>query len=372
MAKRWRATRHALLGALLGLSLLGAGCVGPPKGHMPLGYPVPRELNMTSHPPHVIEPGDALVILLRSLPLPKPPYRIRPLDELKITIEQVPQRWALEDVVFIVEPEGELRFGPPIGVVRVLGLTLDQAGKAMEDILRDEKKEGLRDPLVIVALESTQEVEPVPDGATVRPDGTISLGGYGAIYLAGMTEQQARTAIEEHLAEFLMKPEIYLEVSPDNNKAFYLVVERPAGDGDSVTRVPMLGRETVLEVLSVIDGLPIGSNSHRIWVARPAPADAECEQILLVDWEGIVQRGRTATNYQLLPGDRLYIKADPWIKAEQVITKVTAPFTAFSNFAQNMLTLEETFRLAFTSAGGLFGSGFFGFGFPGFGGGFGF
>lgn len=370
MAERCRATRHALLGILLGLSLLGTGCVGVPKGHLPMGYPLPRELAMTSHPPHIIEPGDNLVLLLRSLPLPKPPYRIRPLDELKITIDNVPPRWAFEDVIFLVEPEGMVRFGPPLGPIKVLGLTLDQAGIAIETALRDPKGPDLKDPIAVVSLESTREMDPVPDAAQVRPDGTISLGSYGSIHLAGLTEQQARTAIEEHLAEFLMKPEIFLEVSPENNKAFYLVVERPADDGDTVTRVPLTGRDNVLDVMSAIEGLPVGSNSHRIWIARPAPADAECDQILLVDWAGIVQRGRTATNYQLLPGDRLYIKADPWIRADTMITKITAPFINFSNFAQQMLSVEESFRLAITS--GLYNNGFFGFGFPGFGGGFGF
>lgn len=369
MAERCRATRHALLGILLGLSLLGAGCVGPPKGHMPMGYPLPRELAMTSHPPHVIEPGDGLVLLMRSLPLPKPPYRIRPLDELKITIDQVPVRWAVEDVIFLVEPEGVIRFGEPIGPLNVLGMTLDQAGKAIEKVLKDPKKEDLRDPIAIVTLESTQEMDAVPDAAQVRPDGTISLGSYGAVHLAGLTEPQARTAIEEHLSEFLMKPEIFLEVSPENNKAFYLVVERSAGEGESVTRVPLTGRENVLEVLSVIDGIPLDANSHRMWIARPAPAEADCDQVLMVDWAGIVQRGRTATNYQLLPGDRLYIKADPYLKFDYLVTKVTTPIRNLGSFAQSILSTEETFRAAFQS-GGLFSGGFFGFGFPGgFGGG---
>jgi hypothetical protein len=31
------------------------------------------------------------------------------------------------------------------------------------------------------------------------------------------------------------------------------------------------------------------------------------EQILPVDWNGITRAGNTRTNYQLLPGDRLYV-----------------------------------------------------------------
>src|SRR5262249_40019572 len=173
------------------------------------------------------------------------------------------------------------------------------------------------DPVALVTLYQGRELDPVPDAALVRPNGTISLGAFGSVHVAGLTEEQARTAIEEHLSEFLLKPEMSVEGSPENYKWVYLIVERPAG-GESVARVPLSGREHVLDVLSVLDGIPIGADSHRIWVARRAPADAECDQVLAVDWAGIVQRGRTATNYQLLPGDRLYIRADPWIKADQI------------------------------------------------------
>ena len=90
-----------------------------------------------------------------------------------------------------------------------------------------------------------------------------------------------------------------------------------------------------------------------------------------VNWQAVVALGETGTNYQLLPGDRLYIKADPWIKAERVIAKVTAPFVTAGNFATQMLSVEETFRSAVNTTTGLFGAGnFFGFGFPGFGLGF--
>ncbi len=35
-----------------------------------------------------------------------------------------------------------------------------------------------------------------------------------------------------------------------------------------------------------------------------------CEQILPVDWVAITQGGVTATNYQVLPGDRVFIAQD--------------------------------------------------------------
>jgi hypothetical protein len=48
--------------------------------------------------------------------------------------------------------------------------------------------------------------------------------------------------------------------------------------------------------------------------------------ILPVDWNGIAQRGGAATNFQLIPGDRIYVKADHWIAADSWIGKRLSPF----------------------------------------------
>jgi hypothetical protein len=60
-------------------------------------------------------------------------------------------------------------------------------------------------------------------------------------------------------------------------------------------------------------------------VARPAPAGACPDQILAVDWIGITQRGEPATNYQILPGDRIYLKASPLITADTYLARVISP-----------------------------------------------
>jgi hypothetical protein len=47
--------------------------------------------------------------------------------------------------------------------------------------------------------------------------------------------------------------------------------------------------------------------------------------MLAVDWVGITQRGETATNYQVLPGDRIYLRAAPLITIDTYIARIIAP-----------------------------------------------
>ena len=46
---------------------------------------------------------------------------------------------------------------------------------------------------------------------------------------------------------------------------------------------------------------------------------------LPVDWNGIVRRGRAVTNYQILPGDRIYIQADSLVTVDNFLAKVISP-----------------------------------------------
>src|SRR5262249_29168134 len=114
-----------------------------------------------------------------------------------------------------------------------------------------------------------------------------------------------------------------------------------AGFGQSVFRFPIVGKETVLDAINNIGGIPTVNSVRRIWVARPAPPEAGCTQILPVDWLAITQAGATGTNYQLFHGDRVFIQSDAFIKADNLISKVLAPFQRILSTA---LLAQSLFR----------------------------
>src|SRR5262249_32751385 len=107
---------------------------------------LPHELQMMSLPPYVIEPPDILLIdVLRTLP--KPPYRIDAGDALMIQASPSLPGAPLGGV-YSVEPEGTINFGVDYGVVRVAGLTLDEAREA----IRTQLAKAVKEPQVSVAL----------------------------------------------------------------------------------------------------------------------------------------------------------------------------------------------------------------------------
>src|SRR5262249_8157238 len=107
-----------------------------------------------------------------------------------------------------------------------------------------------------------------------------------------------------------------------------------------ILRLPITGSETVLDGIANAGGLPPVSSRKKIWLARPSPKS--CYQILPVDWEVITRGGDPTTNWQLMPGDRIFVDADPLIRADNVLAKALAPLERILGFTLLGATTVET------------------------------
>jgi len=313
---------------------LAANCPTEP-GRMPA-----KELAKVSLPPYVIEPPDILLIdALRVVP--KPPFRIQSFDTLQVIVEGTLLEQPINGL-YVVEPGGMLDLGPSYGKVMVGGQSLEEA----QDAVFRHLKRILREPQVSLTLAQAAGQQQIAGEHLVGPDGTINLGTYGTVYVTGMTLAEAKEAIEKQLSLHLDAPLVSVDVFSYNSKVYYVITEG-AGFGDNVVRFPVTGNETVLDAIAGINGLSRLS-SKEIWIARPAPSGIGCDQVLPVDIEAIMKGGSTATNYQLLPGDRVFIAQDPWIAFDSIIDKVTGPFERIFGFSLLGVQTVQTFnRLPF-------------------------
>ncbi len=280
--------------------------------------PVPKELNKVSLPPYVVETPDVLQIdAVRVIPLP--PYRLEPLDVLYLSAENDFEQARIAGL-YPVDPDGTINLGPRYGrSVRVADLTTEEAQKMIEGKVRQFAKNAT----LTVSLAQSRGVQQISGQHIVRPDGTVSLGAYGSVYVAGLSLAQVKQTIEAHLSKYLYKPEVSVDVFAYNSK-FYYVITDFAGNGEQVTRLPHTGNETVLDAVSLVGGLSAVSSKH-IWVARPAPTECGNDQILPVDWCGITRKGQVKTNYQIMPADRVYILSQPLTKFDNYMARVLSP-----------------------------------------------
>ncbi len=297
MMRTRQAIRKVGLWAFTGLAIFQAGCMhGPNRLHQPadpsqaVGLPapgsVPSELSMVNLPEYVIEPPDVLlinaVIRNREGEEDGAPLKIEPIDDPK-------------------------KDGKPAAKL---------PGKFSDSV-------------------RSLPIQPVYSEYPVRPDGSVFLGVYGTVPVAGLTLKQAAAAIRTSLAKQVYAADdgggvkedrllVVVDVTQYNSKS-YLVIVDGGGAGERVTRWPITGKELVTDAIANIGGLAEESSKRNIWVARRTPFPNQPQQILPVDWVGITQHGITTTNYQIFPGDRVYLKAQRLVTIDRTLARIISP-----------------------------------------------
>src|SRR5580704_798320 len=332
------------MGWALGLSALAlAGCTSPIKHNFDpfahaASYDVPRELQKATLPAYRVEPPDVLLIeVAHNVRSPNEP--IKGGDDLTIRADlpgesatQSAQNTANLGVIgltdyhlingfYRVQADGSVDLGPIYGSVKVAGMIPDGARQLLANHLRTTS--GIADVKASVSYSDVGGRQVVAGEHLIRPDGQISLGIYGNLRVSGMTLDQVTDVVTAHLRRYLNDPDVRVDVLGYNSKVFYVVTDG-GGNGERVDRLPFTGNETVLDAVAQIQGLS-DISSKRVWVARPSPPGCAGSQVMMVDWRGITQDGLTATNYQVLPGDRIYIKADDLVALDNWIVRVTTP-----------------------------------------------
>jgi polysaccharide biosynthesis/export protein len=284
---------------------------------------MPRELSKVVLPAYTIEPPDILVIEAIHI-VPRSPYYLRTGDILAVsvlgTLPDAPVMGA-----YPVQPGGVINLGAPYGSVKVTGMTIELA----QEEVRRAMAIHVRDPVATVSLLEMSGRQQIAGQHLVGPDGTVALGSYGSVPVVGLTLAQAKYVLERHLAMFLEDPEVSIDVFAYNSKVYYVITEG-AGLGDGVVRFPITGNDTVLDAVSNIAGLSSVS-SKRIWIARPVPHSDQM-QVLPVDWKAVTAGAVAATNYQILPGDRVFVAEDRLVALDSQLAKLFAPMERVMGF----------------------------------------
>jgi polysaccharide export outer membrane protein len=250
-----------------------------------------------SNPPlYVIEPPDVVTIALAKL-VPKEIWHIQPQDKVHIQVVGTPKDQPIGGV-FEIDGGGDVVLGPQYGSVRIIGMTRSQA----QETVKKKLEEVLKEPQVALTIDESGTKSEISGDHLVALDGTISLGSYGRAKVGGLTIADARAAVEKKLSEILVDPNVAVDVSKFSSKSYYVIV------GDCVRRLTTTGHDTVMDAISdgqnsgFITLLPIKSIS----IARPSSAPSKRETLEVL-WKDVLH-GDDTTNYQILPGDRIFIE----------------------------------------------------------------
>ena len=326
--------RNLLLPALASVLLAClSGCIS--TSHVrPVVHPsLPKETAKTS-PLMEYDIGISDVLIVEAVrQVPKSPYLLQASDGVSIMSYGLEDEDFIIDMEYRLQPGGVITLPPPIGSIKVSGMTCEEAGDMIVKIIGE--KSGLTDTSFIgvsVSLLAISGMQPIAGEHTVGADGRIRLGIYGSVHVAGLTLAEAKEAIEFELSKYLDNPEIAVDIYSYNSKHYYVIMEG-AGFGDKLVPFPYTGNETVLDAIAGINGMDRVS-SKRVWIARSSPMCHYGESnILVVDWQGITANASYHTNYQLMPDDRIFIEEDKFVAFDTKLSKFIAPFERIMGFS---------------------------------------
>lgn len=157
-----------------------------------------------------------------------------------------------------------------------------------------------------------------PGDQPVLPDGTINLGRYGLVLVAGKTVPEIEALVKARI-DAAMKADprpkeppvdrrdpndvgpITVRVVTRQSKVYYVL-----GEVNAPGSFVLKGNETVLDGILSAGGLTERGSRKNIILSRPTPPSG-CRVVLPICYLQIVQLGDTSTNYQLAAGDRIYV-----------------------------------------------------------------
>ncbi len=186
--------------------------------------------------------------------------------------------------------------------------------------------------LVLVEVLEALPGRPISGERLVRPDGKISLGFYGDVYVAGLTPLQAKERIIAHLRKHLNdevlglveidgqtgnpkldkdgnevtydpkeSDRVFVEVTAYNSRNFYV-----EGEVASPGRLPFTGSDRVLDVIHYAGGPLASADISKIKLIRSFPKGSPV-QVLPIDYEEITMGTDSSTNYEIKPYDRIVV-----------------------------------------------------------------
>jgi protein involved in polysaccharide export with SLBB domain len=157
------------------------------------------------------------------------------------------------------------------------------------------------DTLLVQPVEFDAPVRLPPD-QPVQPDGTIDLGKYGRPVVAGKTLADVEVVVREQIKAKEKNPiAVTVRLLSRPGEVFFVL-----GEVNAPGAFPITGHDTVLSAITQAGGPTRRASLQNVVMSRPTAPEG-CRLVYPVCYKNIVQLGDTTTNYQLRPGDRVFV-----------------------------------------------------------------
>ena len=162
-------------------------------------------------------------------------------------------------------------------------------------------------PIYVIGALDTLEVfvwgnPELSSGATVRPDGRVTLPVVEDMPAAGKTPAALAREIEEELGKFVVDPIVTVSVSGFVGPFAQQV--RIVGEASEPQAIPYRANMTILDVMIAVQGLTEFADGNRTQLVRTEGGEQVAYNVRLDD---LLRDGDISANVSVFPGDVIII-----------------------------------------------------------------
>lgn len=194
----------------------------------------------------------------------------------------------------VVQPDGFVSLGE-CGRLMAMNKTVEQIRDEAQVLIDQHLRQDLE---VAFEIERRQRMR---EAASRDSDDSDSDSDEDDLELNSNIDDEERIALERKIESTIAVNEISVRLVTWDSKKIYVL-----GEVNSPGSFTFIGNETVLDAIIEAGGLNSKANHHQIVITRPSDCNG-CRTVMQVCYDQIVQLGDTSTNYQLRPGDRVFV-----------------------------------------------------------------
>lgn len=177
------------------------------------------------------------------------------------------------------------------------------------------------DTLTILAPQAPEINQATP---TVHPDGKIYLPLIGAVFVAGMTQDQIAALLESKVAQYYKDAKVIVQITGYRSKHVYVF-----GHVTVPGPYPYTGSDSVLGILSRAQPTRL-ADTNRIQIFRPGP-DGKQVSRMTVEVDKWIETGRLDRNVLLADGDIIYVPPTGLARVGLTLQELLLPIQPAAN-----------------------------------------
>ena len=201
----------------------------------------------------------------------------------------------------IVKPNGMISLGE-FGEYLAVGKSIEQLKPEVQSLVDAQLRQRLQTERAnqLAAAERLEAIRSSGNDLEREDDNDLNDNELDAQRIAKL---EAEFEFEQAVKNTIRNNRISARVVNMASQRFYVL-----GEVNSPGFYSYTGTEDVLFAITEAGGLTSKADSHQIVVVRPTPCGS-CKIVLKTCYQQIVQLGDTSTNYQIRPGDRVFVPA---------------------------------------------------------------